>query len=130
MANINRIYGIKFPFTANNEDGLFIDVDKTLDDKVASQIVHVILTPKRSRLRQPEFGTDLIKFIFEPSDDVVWSDVRQEVISAVSKYVKNVQLNDIRIIRDDSNDNSIIMTLNYSVVKGGEIENKTLAVKI
>lgn len=130
MGKIERIYGIKFPFTADNEDGLFIDVDKNIDDKVASRIVHVILTTKGTRLRNPEFGTDLVKYIFDPSDDMEWDMVKEEVTKAVSTYVKDVTLNNISVIRDDSNDNGIYMKLEYTVNKGNDKENKILAVRL
>lgn len=130
MGKIERIYGIKFPFTTDNEDGLFIDVDKNIDDKVASRIIHVILTTKGTRLRNPEFGTDLVKFIFDPSDEMEWNMVKEEVIRAVSTYVKDVTLNDITIIRDDSNDHEIYMKLEYTVNKGNDKENKILAVRL
>ena len=64
MAGIKQYYGIKFPFTSNNLDGFFLDMNERVEDKIASEILHVILTPKRSRIRKPDFGTDLAKFIF------------------------------------------------------------------
>lgn len=130
MGKIERIYGIKFPFTTDNEDGLFIDVDKTMDDKVASQIIHVILTTKGTRLRNPEFGTDLVKYIFDPSDDMEWGMVKEEVISAVGTYVKDVTLNEISVIRDDTDDHGIYMKLEYTINKGNDKENKLIAVRL
>ena len=50
MANRKQYYGIKYPFTANNLDGFFLDLNEEPVDKVASEILHVILTPKRSRI--------------------------------------------------------------------------------
>ena len=80
MANRKQYYGIKFPFTANNLDGFFLDLNERIEDKVASEILHTIMTPKRSRIRKPEFGTDLAKYIFEPSDELTWENVKSEVI--------------------------------------------------
>ena len=67
-----QYYGIKFPFTDRNMEGFFVDLNSTIQDKVASEIAHVILTPKGTRLRRPEFGTDLLKYVFEPNDDMSW----------------------------------------------------------
>ena len=61
-------YGIKYPFTLDNEDGFYVDLNKTISDGVKSQLLHLIFTPKGQKLRDPNFGTDLIKFIFEPKD--------------------------------------------------------------
>lgn len=130
MSLVNRIYGIKFPFTDNNEDGYFIDIDTTLDDKVASDIIHVILTPKRTRIRRPDFGTDLIKYIFGEADEITFDDVKNEAVNAVSKYVQNTQLKDVTVYRDEDDDHRIYVILKYSVIKGNKIENKEIGVRI
>jgi phosphopantetheinyl transferase (holo-ACP synthase) len=59
-----------------------------------------------------------------------WDMVKEEVMKAVSTYVKDVTLNNISVIRDDSNDNSIYMKLEYTVNKGNDKENKILAVRL
>ena len=131
MANTNKqYYGIKFPFTNNNFDGFFIDLNENIDDKVASEILHVILTPKRSRVRKPEFGTDLAKYIFEPNDSITWDAVRYEVVESVAKYVNNVKLDDIEVVFDEGEQNAIYLDIRYSVKVGKTTENKRMAVKL
>ena len=125
-----QYYGIKFPFTMDNQQGLFIDLNGKLEDKIASQIVHVLLTPKRQRIRMPEFGTDLMKYVFEPSDDVTWSMVENEVKAAIEKYVPNTTLKNIQILRDANNDNGIFINLKYSVIKGNTTENNEITIKV
>lgn len=128
--NRKQYYGIKFPFTANNVNGFFLDLNEELKDKVASEILHVILTPKRSRLRNPEFGTNLIKFIFDPNDEMTWDAVKDEAIEAVSKFVSNVELNDISVIFSETNSNTVYLDMSYTVKKGETEENNRLVVKI
>lgn len=128
--NRKQYYGIKYPFTANNLDGFFLDLNEEVRDKVASEILHVILTPKRSRIRQPEFGTNLIRYIFEPNDTLSWDSVKLEASEAVLKYVANVRLNDIDIINDDAHPNDVYLDMHYTVVKGNKEENNRLVVKL
>lgn len=130
MAISKKYYGIKYPFTHNNEDGLFLDMDVNYTDKIASRIIHVILTQKRSRIRMPDFGTNLIHYIFEPSDNESWSDIVGEATVAVSKYVEGVKLKDMRVYREDEEDNKVFLILNYTVERNGTIENNELAVRI
>ena len=111
MGKIKQRYDIKFPFTENNEEGLFLDLNNSVEDKALSDLVHVILTPKRSRIRRPDFGTDLMKFIWEMNDDTLWNDIRDEIKDSVSKFVENVTLNDIIILRDTNNDNKIVISI-------------------
>ena len=130
MGKIKQRYDIKFPFTENNEEGLFLDLNNSIEDKALSDLVHVILTPKRSRIRRPDFGTDLMKFIWEMNDDTLWNDIREEIKSSVSKFVENVTLNDIAILRDTNNDNKIVISLRYTLKKGNKEIQKEVNIPI
>ena len=130
MSNRKQYYGIKFPFTANNLDGFFLDLNEKIEDKVASEILHVLLTPKRSRIRKPDFGTDLAKFIFEPNDELTWDDVKSEAIDCVSAYVANADLKDIQVEMPEEEPGSIYLDLRYSVKKGNTEENSRMVVKL
>lgn len=130
MALKKQYYGIKFPFTSNNNEELFIDLNKNRNDKISSQIAHILLTPKGSRIRMPEFGTDLIKSIFSPNDEVSWDDVKEEIIKSVKMYLPEVLITDINIIKDENNDNMIYIGVNYSVTIGDFIEDNKMYIKI
>ena len=130
MAQIKQYFDIKFPFTSNNLDGFFIDLNETIADKVLSEILHVILTPKGGRLRMPDFGTDLIHYIFDMNDETEWSRVNAEVKSAVSKYVPRAEINEIKVLKGESDDNTILLELNYSVKVGLSEENNTVVIKL
>lgn len=129
MSMNTRSYGIKFPFTNNNQYGNFIDLNESLTDSVASDILHILLTPLRTRIRKPDFGTNLVKYIFEPNDEETWDDVKNEAKKAVSRYVSNAALTNIEVLRDDNND-GIYLYLKYSVKKGNTFENNELGVKL
>lgn len=129
-SKVKQYYGIKFPFTTNNLDGFFIDLNETVKDKVASEILHVILTPKKTRLRMPDFGTNLAHYIFEPNDDITWDSVISEATDAIEKYVANARLDNLRIINDDEHPMDIYLDIYYTVIKGNTEENNRLVVKL
>ena len=124
-----QYYGIKFPFTSNNEDYLFVDLNEKVEDKAASEILHVIMTPKRTRIRMPDFGTDLAKFVFEPNDDYTWQNIKTEVSESVAKYVPNASVNDCELIQGEDG-HSLYLDLRYTVKKGAFDESRRLAVKL
>ena len=130
MAQIKQYFDIKFPFTSNNVEGFFIDLNETVSDKVLSEILHVILTPKGTRLRMPEFGTDLIRYIFELSDEKEWPKIENEIKECVSKYVPRVIINNVRVLREEGDDNTILLDLDYSVKTGLTEENNRVVVKL
>ena len=123
-------YGIKDPFTSDNDDGHFLDLNKTMADGIKSQVLHVIFTPKGQKLRDPEFGTDLIKYIFNQKDGPTFSDVKTEITTQVSKYVPSVEFKNVEIYNDEANESAIIVSIEYGVKIGNKTEITTVAVKL
>lgn len=130
MAINKKYYGIKFPFTIRNNENFFIDLNDNLHEKVASEIAHVILTSKKSRLRMPDFGTDLVQYIFSPNDETSWGDMEVEIKEAVGKYVPQGVIHKVDIYRDEDNDNNIYIDVKFGVKKGETIENNRMVIKI
>jgi phage baseplate assembly protein W len=127
---ITQKYGIKYPFTSNNENCLYLDLNETYSDSIKSQVLHVIFTPKGQRLRKPDFGTDLIKYIFNPSDENTFGEIKNEISKQISKYVPEVMFRDITIYNDEESDNGIIVVIEYGVKKGEKTEITKVAVKL
>ena len=123
-------YGIKYPFTSDNDEGYFMDLNETLADGVKSRVLHVIFTPKGQKLRDPNFGTDLIKFIFSPKDSSTLGDVKNEISSQISKYVPEVEFKDIRIYESETDEHGIIVSVEYGVKNGNKMEITTISVKL
>ena len=130
MGVINKHYGIKFPFTIRNNDNFFLDLNNNLHEKVASEIAHVILTPKKTRLRMPDFGTDLIRYIFSPNDDLSWGDIESEIRDAVNKYVPEGVLEKVEVFQSEDDNNTILLSVNFGVKKGNTIENNRMVIKL
>lgn len=130
MVYKKKYYGIKYPFSTNNKDGLFIDLNKDLKDKVGSEIVHTILTPKGTRIRMPNFGTNLIKYLFNSNDDETWDDVKNEIKESVKTYVPNVSIDDVNVVKENNDENSLYLDIKYSIKKGLTNENNRMVIKI
>lgn len=129
MAQLQR-FGIKYPFSSDNEDGTFLDVDKTYADGIKSQVLHVIFTPKGQRLRNPDFGTDLIKYIFSQRDSQTLSAIKDEISTQIMKYVPSVQFRDISIYSSEEDNNAIVVMVEYGVKRGNKTEVTTVGVKL
>ena len=127
MSNFKQYYDIKFPFTCNNLEGFFIDLNKNITDKKESEILHVLLTPKKTRIRKPNFGTDLIKYIYEPNDELTWESIYSEILTSVNNNVSNVELEDVEI---KYLENNIFISMLYKIKTGNKVENKEMVVKL
>lgn len=125
-----QYYGIKFPFTSNNEDGFFIDLNETMDEKVASEIAHLILTPKGTRIMMPNFGTNLIKYLFNPNGNESWSNVEDEIINSVNKYIPNTRIDKVTVLKQDNEEHNIFIDVRFLVKKGETEENNRMVIKL
>lgn len=118
------MFGIKYPFQNESENNYFLDLNESYEDKMKSELLHIIFTPKGQRYRKPDFGTDIIKFIFEPNDGETWNGLKDEIKTQVSKYLPNVVFKDISILQDKENENGVYAEIEYTVIKGNyEIDN-------
>lgn len=125
-----QYYSIKFPFTSENSENYFIDLNMNQEQKVRSDLMHVIFTSKGSKLRDPEFGTDLIKYIFEPNDTLTWNAVKEEVSTVVQKYVSNVQINDISLMESEDDVREVYVRIDYSIKEQNKDKNDSIVIKI
>lgn len=123
-------YGIKYPFTSDNDSGYFMDLNETITDGVKSRVLHVIFTPKGQKLRDPNFGTNLIKFIFNPKDSSTINDIKNEISSQILKYVPEVEFKDIRIYETETDEHGVIVSVDYGVKNGNKTEITTVSVKL
>jgi phage baseplate assembly protein W len=122
-----QFYGIKYPFSEESERLTFVDLNETEIEGIKSMLLHIILTPKGQRLRRPNFGTNLIKYIFEPNDAVTWDSIKEEIKTQVSIYLPEVVFENINIQHNIEETNSIYIEIDYSIhTNGSIIKNKTL----
>ncbi len=123
-------FGIKYPFTSDNLDEMFLDLNETYEDSVKSKMLHVIFTPKGSRLRMPDFGTNLVQYIFDPNDGDTLSNIKSEITIQVGKYVPGVRFDDISVVRDDKDERGTVVILYYTIQKGENEVSESLGIKI
>lgn len=127
---VTQKYGIKYPFTSDNDNGTYIDLNDTYAEGIKSQVLHVIFTPKGQRLRDPDFGTDIIKYIFSPSDNLTLNGLKNEISKQITKYVPFVEFRDITIYKDDEENGNIIVIVEYGITKGNKTEITKVGVKL
>lgn len=126
----NRHFGIKYPFTRESGERTYVDVNNSQEDSVKSRVIHTILTPKGQRIRKPDFGTNLINFIFAPNDELTMNSIRDEITASISRYVPEVIFKDITITKPNDNDNSIVVVIEYDTQKGNETITTQVAVQL
>lgn len=125
-----QYFGIKYPFRTDDFQHFFVDANNTQMEKARSEIMHIVFTPKGQRIRNPEFGTDLIKYIFDPNEEVTWEAVKNEVSESVGRWAKNITLNNIQVVKNEEDESEIYVRLDYSVSEGNKTTNDSIVVQI
>lgn len=125
-----QYFGVKYPFTSEGFQNFYVDANSSVKDKVRSQLMHIVFTPKNQRIRMPQFGTDLIKYIFEPNDSVTWETVKNEVSESVKRWATNIIVNNIQIVKNEEDESEIYVRLDYSVSEGNKVVNDSIVAQL
>jgi len=112
MANEQSI-NINFPFKESPK-GFFLDLNTNSNNAVKADLAHLLLTKKGDRLYMPDFGTDLINFLFQPIDDVTKVDMKTAIQTSIDMYIPNLKVDDIIISEVRDNENALGVRVEYT----------------
>ena len=113
MAN-GKFINIVYPFK-NSSKGFFLELSTTVSQAIKSDLMHLILTRKGQRLYNPDFGTNILKFIFEPNDDLTFTQIKQEITDVVKRYLPNLQINEISVTESTESEYAAVLRIDYSI---------------
>lgn len=101
-----RSINIKFPLKDDTQNNVFLKTNKSTKEAFTSNLLFLLMTKKGEYFYNPDFGTNLLKHIFEPSDDITIKDIQNELNDDVTKYIPNLTINDVRFNWVDSKENN------------------------
>lgn len=58
---------------------------------------NILLTPTRTYMHDPEYGTDLIKYIFEPATDATLEKIKKEIEYKLTLYDDRARIDDLEV---------------------------------
>ena len=108
---------INFPFK-NSKTGLFLELNSDTNSAIKADLMHLILTKKGQRLFNPDFGTDLLRFIFEPNDDVTLLEIKSEIKTVVKKYLPTLTIKEIKVVESEESEYAAVITIDYIITEG------------
>ena len=109
-----KFININFPFK-DSPKGFFLDLTKTDAQAVKADLMHLILTRKGERLYLPDFGTNLLKYIFQPNDSATQSEIKDEISQTVKKYLPNLQINEVKVEESGKSEYAATVRIDYTV---------------
>jgi phage baseplate assembly protein W len=109
-----KYINIAYPFM-DSPKGFFLDLTSTDSKAIKSDLMHLILTRKGERLYNPEFGSDLLKFIFEPNDGRTLSEIKLDIQNTVKRYIPNLNVDDVSVEQSEESEYSVSVRIDYTI---------------
>ena len=125
-------YNIKFPLNDDLSTNTFFLMTQVSKDAFSSDLLLLLLTQRGERYYEPDYGTNLLKYIFEPNDNITATDVEREIKNTVSKYIPNLKINTINFNwnLDDNgqpiSENQLNVTIQFTYTEGSFSETGQL----
>lgn len=110
----NNAIGITLPIQITNT--AFNQSFKTLD-AIKSNIKNLLLTNKRERLVQTEFGCGMNALLFNFNNEILASDIKNEIESAIAIWLPYVTIHNIDVTQTNYNKdtNSIGVSITFTI---------------
>jgi phage baseplate assembly protein W len=109
-----RYINITYPFK-NSPNGFFLNLNSTDADAIKSDLMHLLLTRKGQRLYNPDFGTNLMKYIFEPEDNLSFEALKEEVTNTIKKYLPKLSVKSITVTQSEDSEYAAVIRLDYVI---------------
>jgi phage baseplate assembly protein W len=103
-----RGVNIKFPLNDDKESNTLFKLTQTTKNALASNLTLLLLTQKGERYYEPDYGTNLRRFLFEPNDSITQSDIEKDIKQTVSKFIPQLKIKSVEFfIGEDKDGNKI-----------------------
>jgi phage baseplate assembly protein W len=109
-----RYINITYPFK-NSPNGFFLNLNSTDAEAIKSDLMHLLLTRKGQRLYNPDFGTNLLKYIFEPEDNMSFEALKDEVTNTIKKYLPKLSVKSITVTQSEDSEYAAVIRLDYVI---------------
>ena len=114
MAENSKFINIDFPFQESS-NGFFLNLNNVDTKAIRADLMHLLLTRKGERLYNPEFGTNLMRFIFEPNDGLTYSDIKLDIQTTVKKYIPNLNVDQFTVTENPDNEYKVDVRIDYTI---------------
>ena len=124
-----KYININYPFK-DSKKGFFLDLTENDNQAIKADLLHLILTRRGQRLYNPDFGTDLLRFIFEPNDALTEEGIKEEIKTVVKKFLPNLNLNEILIEPSPESEYAAVVSISYTITDDVFTTSDLIVVKI
>lgn len=117
IGSTTRIYDYLSTITASGDFKRVRDIDV-----IISSWRNILITPKRSYIFDPNYGSNIHQYIFDPIDDTTVDRIKTEVYGSLQLYDDRAKIEDIEVILKGNGKG-----LQLNILVNYEGETKTLS---
>ena len=107
-----RLINIKFPLQDDVVKNRAFKMNTITKDALTSNLLLLLLTKKGERYYEPNYGTNLLQYVFEPKDNLTITEIEGEIRETVKTYIPEVTIERIAFFDDDVDDEGVTVEEN------------------
>jgi phage baseplate assembly protein W len=100
------------------------------DDNIREAIRVILETNRNERLRLPEFGAGLRRYLFEPNTVVTRHQIEDRILKALAAWEPRIAVDSVDVAEDPDDSESAIATIAYKLVATQVRQRITVAVAL
>lgn len=101
--------GIAFPF----QKGPTAFPEKAEDsDLIRQSIIQIVMTQRGERVMRPDFGSGVMRYVFENNDELLEQQIRTEVFASVARHEPRAIIQAVSV---DQEDNEVIISISFVI---------------
>ena len=97
---------------------------------VREAIEIVLKTERGERLRLPEFGAGLGRFLFEPNTTQTRNQIRDRILKALAAWEPRIRVESVEVEPDARDSEAAVVTIAYRLVATEALERVGLTVQL
>jgi uncharacterized protein len=98
------------------------------EENVRESIRIILLTDEQERLRQPEFGGGLSRYLFEPNTATTRQLIRDRIMRALKEWEPRIRVESVEVEPDPDDGEAAIATITYRLVATRALERVALGI--
>ena len=119
-------HNIQFPFRDDTEKNTLISSTKISKEALSSNLMLLLLTRKGERYYDPNYGTNLLKFLFDPNDSILESEIAEDLRRTVSRYMPNLTIDNLSFNKESDDEHRINVLILFTYNEDGFTEQGQL----
>jgi len=100
------------------------------EQNVREAIRIILMTDQQERIRLPQFGGTLHRFLFEPNTVVTRQRIQDQISVSLARWEQRIRVESIAVEADERDPQAAIATITYRLVATQVVERVSLTVPV